>query len=223
MDALIDFVWDTGFLVHIAMLGYVLGFLFRDQIILRILVLVGTAFYIAYYYYHPVDPLWGAIYASLLIGGATLIGLVRIIYSRTNIGIPEEQRPIFNALSGLEPGEFRQLMRIAEKRTAERPTRLTREDEMLDFMFFVSNGELTGEKDGVKFPIPSGEFIGDVSFMLNSKASASVLLEEGGEFYQWRKEALRKAMERQQTLAHAFEALIGRGMAQKVAGSRRAG
>ena len=48
MDALIALVWDTEILVTLAILGYVLGFIFKNQIFLRLLVLIATIFYILY-------------------------------------------------------------------------------------------------------------------------------------------------------------------------------
>lgn len=48
MDALIAVVWDTEILVTLAILGYVLGFIFKNQIFLRLLVLIATIFYILY-------------------------------------------------------------------------------------------------------------------------------------------------------------------------------
>jgi len=114
-----DFGFETGYLVHLAMLGYVSGFLFKDQILLRILVLIGTVFYIAYYYFHPAEPLWGAIYTSLLIIAANLIGLTRLIYSRLPFAIRPEHAPIRKVLPGLEPGEFRLLMKQGALKHAE--------------------------------------------------------------------------------------------------------
>ena len=222
MQSLQDIVTDTGYLVHIAMLGYVAGFLFRDQITLRILVMAGTAVYIAYYYLHPAEPLWGAIYASLAIMAANFIGLCRLLYSRMPIGIPADQWPIFEALQGLEPGEFRKLMRLGDMRRAESDVELTREGAPVDRLYFIISGNLTGEKDGVSFPVPHGEFIGDVSFMLKSEATASVVIRGGGVYYEWPKDELTQALRRQPKLSHAFEALIGRGMAKKFGASRRA-
>lgn len=221
MNLVSEIVTDTGYLVHVAMLGYVAGFLFRDQIILRLLVLVGTVFYITYYYLHPAEPLWGAIYASLAIMTANAIGLIRLLYSRLPIGIPAEQWPIFEALSGLEPGEFRQLMRLGDMRRAEAQTILTEEGAPVEKLYFVISGGVTGEKDGVGFPVPVGEFIGDVSFMLKAEATASITMGAGGFYYEWLKSDLSAALDRQPKLAHAFEALIGRGMARKFGDSRR--
>lgn len=217
-----DSILDTGYLVHIAMIGYVLGFLFRDQVILRVLILGGTLFYLAYYYLHPEQPLWGAIFASSMIFAANFIGLIALLYSRLPIGISAQHWPIFEALSGLEPGEFRRLMKLGVMRRAEVETLLTKEGEPLEHVYFVVSGAPKGLKDGVAFNLPGGEFVGEISFMIDGPATATVTLPEGGVYYEWRKEALRKAMDRAPGLSHAFEALIGRDLARKMATSRRA-
>ena len=68
----------------------------------------------------------------------------------------------------------------------------------------------------------AGEFIGEVSFMLGGMATATVTIEKGGVYYEWRKDKLRKVLENQPRLSQAFEALIGRDMAKKVASGYRA-
>lgn len=222
MDELFSLVWDTETLVIIAMLGYVLGFIFKDQIILRLLVLAGTLFYIAYYYVHPAEPLWGAIFASVMIMAANLIGLGRLLYSRLPIGIPADQWPIFKALDGLEPGEFRKLMSLGAMKFAEESIVLTKESDVVDSLYFAISGDLTGDKSGHPFKMYAGEFIGEVSFMLGGPATATVRIAKGGVYYEWKKDRLRKVLENHPRLSQAFEALIGRDMAKKVATGYRA-
>lgn len=208
-------IWDTGYLVHLAMLGYVLGFLFRDQVILRLLVLSGTCFYISYYYFHPAEPLWGAIFASVAIGSATLIGLLRVIYSRLEIGISAQHWPIFETLKGLEPGEFRRLIRIGEVVREEAPVQLTEDGVRAEHLYFIISGDAEGEKSGNRFPLSSGEFVGEIGFIMDAPASATVRLPNGGVFVRWPVDALRREGERCPKLQAAFEALIGRDMARK--------
>lgn len=223
MDALIDLVWDTETLVTLAILGYVLGFVFKSQIFLRLLVLIATIFYILYYYYHPDEPLWGAIYGSFLIMGANLIGLARILYSRLPIGIPANHWPIFKALEGLEPGEFRQLMNLGSMQFAADKVKLTQESTEVESLYFAISGDLNGDKGGREFKMYAGEFIGEVSFMLGGMATATVSIEKGGIYYEWPKDRLRKVLQSQPRLSQAFEALIGRDMAKKVASGYREG
>ncbi|MEM7544338.1 MAG: cyclic nucleotide-binding domain-containing protein [Pseudomonadota bacterium] len=209
----------TGWMVHVAMLGYVLGFLFRDQVLLRSLALTGTSFYIAYYYFHPAEPLWDAIYASVAIITANLIGLGRILYSRYVLFIPKNQRSVFRAMKGLQPGEFRQLMRLGEMKIADRSVEMTIEGEQPDSLYFVAEGAAVAGKEGREFNVPKNMFIGEVSFFLNRPASASVTLPAGGLYIRWTTSRLRAALRRDPMLARAFEVVVSRDMAAKFADS----
>jgi len=47
-------------IVHIGAALYLVGFLFRDQILLRAFVIAGDLVYISYFYFAPQVPLWGS-------------------------------------------------------------------------------------------------------------------------------------------------------------------
>jgi CRP-like cAMP-binding protein len=218
-----DLVFNTGILVHLAMLGYAAGFLFRNQIVLRVFVLIATCLYIAYYYLHPAEPLWGAIFASMIIGAATFIGLIRVLASRMTFNMSQEDRMIFAALPGLEPGEFRGLMSIADRITLGKDTLLTKENERPGELFFTCSGRFIAEKGDQTFNIPAQTFVGEVSFMLNTRASASLVAEAGAELARWNVSELRALLDSRRELKQAFEALLARDMAAKVAASVRLG
>jgi len=54
--------------VQLALLFYVLGFLTRNELYLRVWLLTGTGFYILYYYFVTDVPLWDALWTSAAIG-----------------------------------------------------------------------------------------------------------------------------------------------------------
>ncbi|MFN3261734.1 MAG: hypothetical protein ACE37J_14355 [Pikeienuella sp.] len=205
-----------GWLLACATLAYILGFLFRDQAALRTLLLLGSAFYIAYYYMRP-EPLWGAIAASLAINAANLFGLLRLLYSRHFTILPAASRPVFAAMRGLQPGEFRALMRLGEPVEPARALKLTTEGVTPEYLWFVTRGKATAEKAGRRFALPAMTFIGEISFVLKEPASATVALEAGGAAIRWRRDRLAAALRRAPQLERAVEALIARDMARKVA------
>ena len=84
-----EYIFETSLLVHAATLTYVLGFAFRNQIILRLLVLIGTIFLLvclframaghftaeqhfgfeaAAWYWHFVDVVWIFLFFCIYIG-----------------------------------------------------------------------------------------------------------------------------------------------------------
>ncbi|MDA8870089.1 hypothetical protein N9H93_01695 [Rhizobiaceae bacterium] len=52
---------------------------FRNQFVLRIMLLAGTCLYIAYYFVATPDPLWPAIIASAAIATTSVFGLIRTV------------------------------------------------------------------------------------------------------------------------------------------------
>lgn len=217
MEFLAQLGLDSSVLVHVAMLGYVAGFLFREQIVLRVLVLIGTGLYIAYYYFHPSEPLWEAMFASVLIGLANLMGLGQLLISRVMFGLSEEEKMIYAKLPGLEPGQFRALMKLGRIGTLKRSTLLTKEGRQPDKLFFACSGEFAAEKGERRFLLPSGVFIGEVSFVLGSVASATLAAPAGARIAVWDVEDLRHAFAQRPRLKEAIEALLARDLAAKVA------
>ena len=80
----------AGLLVNAAMIFYVAGFAIGGRVALRGFTLMGTGFYIAYYAVVAAAPLWDAILASLAIGTANLVGLVR---ERRAASLPQPPGP----------------------------------------------------------------------------------------------------------------------------------
>ncbi|MFT5259567.1 MAG: hypothetical protein ACI9J2_000490 [Saprospiraceae bacterium] len=212
-----SFTWNSGGLIHLATLGYVMGLLFKNQMVLRVLVFIATTIYIIYYYAFPVEPLWGAILGAALIMIANTTGLLFLLYDRFPLRISPEHMRVYASLKGLQPGEFRRLMKLSELITADQDTQLTVHNEQPDALFFVIKGNPLASKGAHHFTIPSSKFIGEVSFILNGPASASVTLPKGGQYLRWNREPLIIALTKSHSLKQAFEALIGRDLASKVA------
>ncbi|MEM7060042.1 MAG: cyclic nucleotide-binding domain-containing protein [Pseudomonadota bacterium] len=204
-------------LVYLATTMQVLGFLFRTQLILRLLVLLGTVFYIAFYYFHPAEPIWDAIYGSSLIGLANIIGLVILIYSRVPFGMSDWERELFDAMGGLEPGMFRKLVSIGQLGDSRRPIEMTQEGRRPKKLYFVLRGRTTVRKGVSSFQITDRVFIGEVAFLTGVTATASTVLERGGTIVEWDSDRLRCLCKKRPALRQAFEALISRDLAAKVA------
>ena len=210
-------LWDTALLVYLATTLQVLGFLFRTQIILRLLVLFGSILYVLFYYFHPSAPIWDAIYGSSLIALANLVGLALLIYSRVPLGMSDNERELFEALGGLEPGMFRKLMKAGSLRDTTDPVELTREGRRPDKLYFVLKGRTEVKKNVTVFQLCERSFVGEVAFLTGAHASASTTLMHGGTYVEWDCARLRLLCQRRPAFRQAFEALISRDLATKVA------
>ena len=216
-----SFSWDVGLVIHLATLGYVLGFLFKNQLILRFIVFISTTFYIIYYYFYPETPLWGAIFGSCLIMFSNLIGTSSLLYDQLPFSIDDDYKPIFKSLKGIAPGEFRRLIKSANRGEAKEEIILTEELKSPTHLYYLLNGEANADKSGQHFTIPSGRFVGEISFILKgNKATATVKLQKGAKFLSWEKNELEKLFLKEPNLQQAFEAMIARDMASKLSTSQ---
>ena len=207
----------TEAFVYLATAAQVLGLLVTRQIILRVLVLVGSSLFVAYYYFHLGQPQWDALVGSSLIGLANLIGLLLLLHSRLPIGMKAQDRVLFDAFGGLEPGQFRRLMKIGHVVRTDQPVLLTEEGQPVEKLVFVTRGTPMIEKDGQAFRIRNNSFVGEVAFKLDTPASATVTLPEGGTYVEWPRPRLDAMLSGAPILAQAFDAMIARDMAAKVA------
>lgn len=204
-------------LVLIAGLFFTMGYLVINQKILRILLLIGTGFYLWYYFVAAERPLWEAIAMSSIMGTANLIGLAGLVMRDSKALIPRAHRDLYQRFKDVPPGDFRELMRQAERRALDPSTAITREGQPVDKLYYVISGKLEVEKRGERFLMPSGMFVGEVAFLTRMKSSATTRLPEGGEVLVWDVARLRRRARRRPRFLMALEAMISRDLAIKVA------
>lgn len=207
-------------LVHAAALIQLGGFLMRDQVRLRLLVMTGNVLYILYYYIQPAVPLWDAMFWSGTFFAANLGMVVVLLRDRRLHGLSDDTLRVFGAFGGMVPGDFRRLMRIAHLRTAHSAITLTRIGVAPVRLYYVIDGKLRIERRDRAFETATtGMFIAEIGFLLGTPASATVTLAPGGRYAEWDGEALRHLMERRPAVRHALEQAFNRDLATKLARS----
>ncbi|MEM7045351.1 MAG: cyclic nucleotide-binding domain-containing protein [Pseudomonadota bacterium] len=203
--------------VHIASTLYVIGFWVRDQLNLRILVLLGTVFYIIYYYYAAGTPLWSAIFWSTILGIVNLYVTIQLALERTTFRMSPEERRLYGVFGSLTPGEFRKLTEKGIWKEAKQPEILTKEGTPNRSLFYIVEGQVTLEKRGRSFVMSAGTFVGEVSYLLKSPATATVHADEKTRYIEWRHEDLLEIERRYQGIRIALREMLNADLAAKVA------
>jgi hypothetical protein len=204
-------------IVHVGAAFYLAGFLFRDQLMLRGLIIAGDLVYILYFLLAPNEPLWGGVFWSAVFMAVNAWMIGRIVADRTHFRMSEDERRLFALLDGLSPGEFRRLMKVGRWHLAAEPTVLTRESQPLERLYYVLDGAVTIDKGGHSFPIAPHVFIGEVAFLTGQPASATVTVAENSRYVSWERGPLRRLQLRAPSLTMAFHAALNKDMAAKVA------
>lgn len=194
----------------------ILGYLVINQVALRLLLLLGTLFYIWYYVVVADTPLWEAIYLSVLMGIANLIGLAGLYLRRSRFSIPGTHRDIYPRFSDLPPGDFRALMKRATRRVVFNREQLTEQGQKTQTLTYVLSGTIEVDKDGDRFRLPADVFVGEVAYMRDKPSAASTWVRQGAEVLQWDVDRLRRQSARQTRFRLALEAVISRDLAAKV-------
>ena len=214
---MLEGLWDKDNIVHIGAAFYLAGFLFRDQLMLRALIIAGDVVYILYFLLAPDVPLWGGVFWSAVFVVVNGWMIARIVADRTHFGMSEEEQRLFRLLDGLSPGEFRRLAKIGHWHRGEGATVLTEEQKPLDRLYYVLDGAITIDKGGHRFEIPPETFIGEVAFLTGRPASATVTVRDNAHYVVWDKAALRRLQMRAPSLSIALHAALNKDMAIKVA------
>ncbi len=214
---MLDHVLVEENIVHLGAFLYLAGFLCRDQLLLRGFIVAGDILYILYFYFAPASPLWGGIFWSAVFTLANLAMIGRILSDRSAYGMTEEDRRLHGLLDTLTPGEFRRLMRAGHWNRADGNVAITLEGQPLHRLAYVIDGTVTVEKAGHAFTITSPTFIGEVAFLIDRPASATVTLSAGARYVTWDMKRLRRALLRSPALRIGLGAAFNRDLAEKVA------
>ncbi len=214
--------WHS-FLIYLAAGLLLIAYGIRDELRLRVLIVLSTLVYIAYYFLLPTGPLWDPIFTSVLFVLINFWVLGQIALERTTFRLSEDEKRLYDAFETLTPGQFRRLLTLAKWQVASDPegTVLTLEDAPSSTLFYVFEGIISVEKKGGRFRLPEGNFVGEVAFVLKRKTSATTVAPEGVRYIEWDSDKLHKLSAKRPALGNALNALLTRDLAKKLNTSYR--
>src|SRR5215213_5718553 len=169
---------------------------FGDQLLLRVLIMISTVLYIVYYLIVPDTPLWDAIVWCLVLIGVNGIMIVLIALDRRALATTDPAFRLFKSFRTFSPGEFRRLMKLAIWQRAIEARTLTIEGKPPASLFFVLDGGIEVSKQGHSFSVAPGIFIGEIGFLSDEPASATVRLAQGARYIEWSRGELAGLLEK---------------------------
>jgi len=110
-------------------------------------------------------------------------------------------------------------MGLAQKDTAFVNIALTHERKTPRNLWFLISGSATLEKNGASRRVMAPAFVGEVAFLLEQPASATVIFAAGGRYVRWPASELRAYMDEHETLKTSLEGGFNRDLALKLAAS----
>jgi len=191
------------------------GFMVRDELLLRVLMIIGTFCDIAFYILQS-PSIWGSVMTNTVLVVINLSLILIITFERSNLFMSKKDRRVFEQFKTLSPGQFRWVNRCARWRIADRRRVVLREGAHSDALFFINAPEYTVEKQGKSYTAKGPAFVGEIMLLQGGVASATVRVPKGAIYAEWSAARLRRAMQRNKALGNALMARFGHDLADKV-------
>ena len=131
----------------------------------------------------------------------------------------EDDLTFFRALPQMDEADLEALMDIATVEDLPAQAELVQDGTRPEHLYFVLEGEMILAKNGRIRRIEPGIFVGELSFVLDDAASATVTMDRGGRVISWSQAELRDLLDRNDAVAAAFDTAFKQDLARKVARS----
>ena len=187
--------WDIFvILFNTANFFFVLAFMAKKIVWLRLLPITGMMVSIPYYLYFQEAPLWNNIFWVCIYALINLVMLFIIYLESRPIELSDLEQNIYNmTFKSLEPRVFKKLIDHGSLEEFQPDVNLVTRDSELDSLMYVVEGEAEVVlKHGEQLIIPKGGFIGEQSYITGEKTSADVKTgKEAAKIIRWNSEALK--------------------------------
>ncbi|HKO59967.1 MAG TPA: cyclic nucleotide-binding domain-containing protein [Pyrinomonadaceae bacterium] len=207
------------FATHVASVLTLAAYLVRDILWLRVLTVVACVAGIIFNYYVPATPLWPVIYWNLVFIAVNVVQIVIIIKERSGVHFSKEERELYETVfKNFAPFEFMKLLRLGKWLEAREGELLTTEAKPLDNVMLIYKGLASVEIDGQEIgQMKGGDLIGEVSYITEGNATATVRTLQPTRYLSWSKKDLRRLFSRNPNLRSAMESVFNRELSEKLA------
>lgn len=210
----------AGLLVYAAFVLDLCGFLTRDELWLRTLMLAGSGFYIAYLFLAAGVPLWDGIAAEAVLASVNMAMILVILGERSTYGMSDAALRLHAGLRLLSPGQIRRLVKVSVRVPAEASPEILTFGVRPERLYYLSEGAIELIKHGDTVELQGPMFLGEIAWLTGGPATATVRLRPGAVCLGWRHDDLRRLVDRRPAIGDGLSALLNADLAAKLALSR---
>jgi CRP-like cAMP-binding protein len=212
--------WDIFLILfNTANIFFVLAFMAKKIVWLRLLTITGMMVSIPYYLYFQEAPLWNNIFWVCIYALINLVMLFIIYLESRPIELSDLEQNIYNmTFKSLEPRVFKKLIDHGSLEEFQPDVSLVTRDSELDSLMYVVEGEAEVVlRHGEELIIPTGGFIGEQSYITGEKTSADVKTgKEAAKIIRWNSEALRKHLAGKEVLKDNLDLIFTADLIHKL-------
>ena len=206
-------------LLNLAYTIWLVAFMAKKIVWLRLLTITGMAVSIPYYLYFQEAPLWNNFFWVCIYALINLIMLFIIYLESRPISLSDLEQKIYDmTFKSLEPRVFKKLIDHGSLEELQPEVVLVTRDSELDSLMYVVEGEAEVVlKHGEHLIIPTGGFIGEQSYITGERTSADVKTgKEAAKIIRWNSEALRKYLAGKEVLKDNLDLIFTADLIHKL-------
>jgi CRP-like cAMP-binding protein len=207
-------------LIHAANMLFLVAYMVRDILWLRILTVIAT-FCLIPYYFTRAEPMMVPIYWSLLFAALNVYWIVRLLLERAPMKLnADEQRLCELVFRTMSPREMITLLKLATWEHAETGECFVERHKPSDRLMVIYSGRACAEVDGLRVTeLEPGQFIGSIDYVTQETALADILAIEPTRYVSWPKLELKDFMRRNPELHSALKSTLAIDLARWIQAS----
>jgi len=196
-------------LIHAANVLYLLAFMVRDILWLRILTVIAAACLIPYFYFQP-EPLLTPIYWNLVFTALNIFWIARLLLERRPVKLNEEEQRLCELVfRTMTPREMIKILKLASWQSAVAGECFVERGKPLDRLIVIYSGKACVEVDGKNVTeLQPGQFIGSISYVTEEMAPANIVSLEPTRYVSWPKSKLQDYMKKNPDLHTALKTTL---------------
>jgi CRP-like cAMP-binding protein len=209
----------STYFIHAANILYLLSYLVRDILWLRVLTVVAGSTLLPYYYLQR-PPLYAAIAWNALFLSINAFHIQRLLLERRPVRLNPTELELHELLfPSLTSREFKQLVDVGSWQNVDAARMIVEQGAVLDALRLIARGRLDVRVDGEAVAsLESGRLVGEMSYLTGEKTSASVWACEPSLILEWPCKALESFLRDHPQQRLAVQRLIGTDLVAKLRG-----
>jgi CRP-like cAMP-binding protein len=202
---------------HFSYLLIAISYWLTDIFWLRVMAIIGLSLEIVYFASSGGD-LRAGIGWDMIFIVINAFQLFRLVQERRSLRLPERDRDLLRSvLKGLADAQIARLLVAGEFCNVEKGATLAEENKPLDRLFFICTGTVKVTIAGREVSqLGKGNFVGEVAFLTEKPATATVIAETGIRALVFARDDLSDFFRRDADVAGLIYQLLGRELAQKI-------
>ncbi len=210
---------DPNLFGHAANVLFGLAYLVKDMLWLRGISIIACFIMILFNYYVPEEPLWVAIFWNaffILVNG---VRSILLILERKQATFSDDEQELYDKVfRHLSPTEFAKVLKVGQWEQINSGATMMTEGQLPDSLLLICDGDALVKRsnDNRSVKLSDGAFVGEMSLVTDSVASANVVADSEIKAYSWPRARLEKLFKDNPNLKASFQLIIASDMAHKL-------